>query len=356
MILDVRGEICPYPMLKTVEVLRRLPPGEVLEVYTDHPPALETIPTQAARLGFAWRIEPVRPGEWRILIYREEAITPSPGEGTRETSSPSPRLISAEQLLQRLKDPMLRILDVRPVLPEAASGYPFGHVPGAIRLDLEALLAPAGPGPEPLPSLSLLETRLGALGLRREDAVVIVDSDFGPAAGLAAWLLEYLGQASVAILEGGWQAWLTLGGPVEREGRLLPPARYQAQPDPSRLATADWILQNASRPDLLLLDVRTRSEYIQGHLPGALHFPWEESLDLHPYPRLLRTDLLRARWAALGIGPEKEIVVYCESGARSAHTYWVLRLLGYPRVRNYKGSWSDWRSRGLPYVVGETPA
>ncbi len=354
MILDVRGEICPYPMLKTVEALRRLPPGEILEVYTDHPPALETIPTQAARLGFAWRIEPVKPGEWRILIYREGTPTLSPVEGTQEASS-SPRLISAEQLLRQLEDRTLRILDVRPVLPEAASGYPFGHIPGAIHLNLEALLAPAGPGPEPLPSLSFLEARLGALGLRREDAVVIVDSDFGPAAGLAAWLLEYLGQASIAVLEGGWQAWLAVGGPVEQEGGSLPPVRYRAQPEPSRLATADWILQNASRPDLLLLDVRTRSEYVQGHLPGALHFPWEECVDLHPYPRLLRTDLLKARLSALGIVPEKEIVVYCESGARSAHTYWVLRILGYPRVRNYKGSWSDWRSRGLPYGIEETP-
>ncbi|WP_376791261.1 rhodanese-like domain-containing protein [Thermoflexus sp.] len=354
MILDVRGEICPYPMLKTVEALRHLPPGEMLEVYTDHPPALETIPTQAARLGFAWRIEPVKPGEWRILIYREGTPTPSPVEGTGEASS-SPRLISAEQLLRRLEDRALRILDVRPVLPEAASGYPFGHIPGAIHLNLEALLAPAGPAPEPLPSLPLLEARLGALGLRREDAVVIVDSDFGPAAGLAAWLLEYLGQASVAILEGGWQAWLAVRGPVEREGRSLPPARYQAQPEPARLATADWILQHASRPDLLLLDVRTRSEYVQGHLPGALHLPWEECLEPYPYPRLLPADLLKNRLSEMGIIPEKEIVVYCESGARSAHTYWVLRLLGYPRVRNYKGSWADWRSRGLHYVTGETP-
>lgn len=72
MELDVRGEICPYPMLKAVEAMKRLPDGEVLEVITDHAPALESIPTQARRLGFTFKIEQTGNPEWRIILTREE--------------------------------------------------------------------------------------------------------------------------------------------------------------------------------------------------------------------------------------------------------------------------------------------
>lgn len=71
MELDVRGEICPYPMMKAVEALRALPKGELLEVYTDHAPCLETIPTQGARLGFETSIEQIGSPEWRITLRRK---------------------------------------------------------------------------------------------------------------------------------------------------------------------------------------------------------------------------------------------------------------------------------------------
>lgn len=351
MILDVRGEICPYPMLKTVEALKRLPQGEILEVYTDHPPALETIPTQAARLGYSWRIEALGPGEWRIVIYRESKAAWSRAEVRQ--GRPGPGLVmTAEELARCLGDPALRVLDVRPVIPALQSGYPYGHVPGALHLDLEAVLAPQEPEQEALPSISVLEERLGALGLRLEDPVVIVDGSFGPAAGLAAWLLDYLGQASIAVLEGGWEAWLQGGYPVETQPQRRAPTLYQARPNPDRLATAEWIRSQRGRADLMLLDVRTAAEYAQGHLPGALHLPWDALLVHQPYPRLADPELLRERLAGMGLDPAKEIVVYCESGARSAHTYWMLRTLGYPRVRNYKGSWADWRRRGWPFEEG----
>ncbi len=73
MLLDVRGEICPYPMMKTVETLHKLPDSEILEVLTDHPPALESIPFYTSRLGFHCAIEEDGPGQWRLRITREEA-------------------------------------------------------------------------------------------------------------------------------------------------------------------------------------------------------------------------------------------------------------------------------------------
>ncbi len=75
MLLDVRGEICPYPMLKAVEALPRLREGEALEVLTDHAPALQTIPAYTGRLGYQTRIEEVSPGTWKVVVYRPEPAT-----------------------------------------------------------------------------------------------------------------------------------------------------------------------------------------------------------------------------------------------------------------------------------------
>ena len=83
MLLDVRGEICPYPMLKAVEALPRLKEGEELEVLTDHAPALQTIPAYTGRLGYQTRIEEVEPGVWKVVVYKPTAAAPAGAAGER---------------------------------------------------------------------------------------------------------------------------------------------------------------------------------------------------------------------------------------------------------------------------------
>ena len=101
------------------------------------------------------------------------------------------------------------------------------------------------------------------------------------------------------------------------------------------------------RPDLLLLDTRSRSEYAQGHLPGAICWDWMNGVPLQGWETMRPATELRTELELLGITPDKEIVTYCRSGARAAHTYLLLRNLGYPRVRLYDGSWLEWCSRVL---------
>jgi len=267
------------------------------------------------------------------------------------TEAPNAFLVDAAWLRRRLGEPGLRVVDVRPALAQFRSGYPWGHIPGAIYLDMQQLFAVVDGVPGKLASPATGEALLGQLGLTQADHVVVYDDAGGPLAALLAWLLDFWGQAQVSYLDGGWQAWQEEGGALTDAAPLIRPAVYRARPDENKAATTEWIAAHLDHPALALVDTRTPAEFQAGHLPGALNIPWEENVNPGLAQRYRSGTTLHRQFAELGVTPDKEVVVYCETGARSAHTYWALRLAGYPRVRNYEGSWAEWRRRG-----GEKPA
>jgi len=254
-------------------------------------------------------------------------------------------LVDAAWLQDHLADPEIRIVDLRVTLPDLQLGYPYGHVPGAVSLDLQELFTTVNGVPGRLIGQSAAEEVLGRLGLTRETPVVIYDEGFGPLAAQFAWLLDYYGHTQVYLLEGGWEAWEEAGGEVSTEEVTPEPALYAAEPESSKLATANWIAAHLGHPDVVLLDVRTEAEFEGGRLPGAAHLPYDSVLADTAPPALRPAEELRRLFQERGITPDREIVVYCETGARSAHTYLVLRWLGSPRVRNYEGSWAEWSRR-----------
>ncbi len=254
-------------------------------------------------------------------------------------------LITAEWLKEHLKDPDLRIIDVRPTLEQIESGYPWGHIPGAVHLDTRELFTTVDGIPGKLVPQATGEAILGRLGLSRDDRVAVYDDSGGPLAAQIAWLLDYWGQREVYLLDGGWQAWLEAGGEVSTDEPRISPKEYHARPDESKIATIDWIEAHLGHPGVILVDTRTPQEYERGHLPGAIHLNWEDNVAAGDVPRFLDATTLRHRFAEAGITPDKEVVVYCESGARSAHTYWALRLAGFEKTRNYEGSWAEWSRR-----------
>lgn len=262
--------------------------------------------------------------------------------------SPKPVLVTVEWLTKHSNDPGLRILDARVSDPRLPMGYRASHIPGAVPFDLNRDVYEMGPGGPRMRAPDAIAATLGSRGIAVDSPVVLYDESTGPLAGSVYWLLKYLGHADVKVLEGGWHAWSQAHAPTTKDVPQWPRAMYVPNPDESQLSTAEWIQDNSGRADLVLLDTRTDSEYYMGHIPGAVNLSFDEALDrqtqgLKPEPTL------RAQFEQTGVTPDKEIVVYCGSGARSAHTYLVLRALGYPRVRNYKGSMIDWaQHRGLP--------
>jgi thiosulfate/3-mercaptopyruvate sulfurtransferase len=125
----------------------------------------------------------------------------------------------------------------------------------------------------------------------------------------------------------------------------IEPATFTPTPQADRLATAEWIAARLESGQVQILDCREPDEYAEGHIPGALNRSWERSMVRQAYHAFWPPDDLRADLAGHDIVADKEIVTYCRTGTRSAHTYLTLRLLGYPRLRNYDGSWVEWEQR-----------
>lgn len=270
---------------------------------------------------------------------------------TDRMKAPSTFLVDVAWLRQRLGEPGLRVVDVRPALEQFQSGYPWAHIPGAVYLNMQQLFTVVNGIPGKLTPQATGEALLGRLGLSQDDHVVVYDDSGGSLAALLAWLLDYWGQAQVSFLDGGWQAWQEEGETITAEEPVVRPATYRARPEEGKLATAEWIAAHLGHPTVALVDTRTPQEFQRGHLPGALNVPWEENVNPGLAQRYRSGTTLHRQFAEVGITPDKEVVVYCETGARSAHTYWALRLAGYPHVRNYEGSWAEWTRR-----AGEKPA
>ncbi|MEE1558029.1 MAG: rhodanese-like domain-containing protein, partial [Arenicellales bacterium] len=174
----------------------------------------------------------------------------------------------------------------------------------------------------------------------------------GGRAARLLWTLHYLGYFNAHVLNGGIHAWSNEGHPVTAEPVARPPAR--ALPldaiDDSVLATRDYVLTHLDDAGVALLDARTPEEYAGskisakrgGHIPGAINLNWHDSMDQARNLRLKPTALLEELLASRGINLEQEVIVYCQTHHRSAHTWMMLKSLGYGRVRGYAGSWSEW--------------
>ncbi len=257
-------------------------------------------------------------------------------------------LLDAQSLAQNLNNSRLRILDVRASDPRLPIGYRMGHIPRALALDPSRGFFTLDNGAHSLASSEHIAQALGEQGIANDSPVVVYDEWTGQLAALTFWILRYVGHANVQILHGGWAAWRASGGPITRDVPAVEPAQYRPAIDPEARATAEWIVENASRPDVLLLDVRTPDEYNMGHIPGAVNLPYDTSLDLRTQ-KFKDADTLKSQLKAVGVTPDKQVVTYCAAGSRSAHMFTALQLLGYPHVRNYDGSMTDWfHVRGLP--------
>lgn len=257
-------------------------------------------------------------------------------------------IVSVEWLQAHLDDNNLSVVDARVADPRLPMGYRASHIPGAVPFDLNRDMYEMAPGGPRMKSADAIANILGQRGIANDSTIVLYDENTGPLAGTAYWLLKYLGHGDVRVLNGGWHAWTRAGAPTTKEVPQRAPAQYIARVDETQHSTAEWIMENSARADVLLFDTRMDSEYYMGHIPGAVNLSFDAAVDVAT--QQLKDDAtLRAQFENIGVTPDKEIVVYCGSGARSAHTFMVLQALGYPRVRNYKGSMLDWaHHRGLP--------
>ncbi|MFW6069064.1 MAG: sulfurtransferase [Chloroflexota bacterium] len=246
-------------------------------------------------------------------------------------------LVTPQWLAPKLQHPARCLLDVREV-----DSYEDGHLPGAVQVELRSLACEIDGVPGMLLPPAPFARAMSRLGVTQERAVVIYDDNWGLPAARVLWALVRHGHNNVAVLNGGIDRWLEEGYATTTEPTVPAPAPFHSKARDEHLATTAWLQQNLGAGDVVLLDTRTPGEFAAGHLPGAICWDWINGVPVESWNTLRPDRELREELDRLGVTPEKEIVTYCRSGARAAHTYLVLRHLGFPRVRLYDGSWLDW--------------
>ena len=256
-------------------------------------------------------------------------------------------LVDAATLHAQRSAPDLRLID----MADEVSDYRRGHIEGAVHLDIERTrVAVPGRGyrvPTPEEGAKLL----GALGLTPATRVVVYDDADGLNAAWLFYVLETLGHQRVSILDGGIAAWKRAGLPLVTEIPKPAVTSYRPTPRPDRVTTAEWIRDRLQDRSVALLDARSAAEYSGGkryakrggHIPGAVNVEWQQQLRADGTFKPL--DELRALYIAAGVTPDRTVVTYCQTHHRGAHAYFVLRLLGYPRVVGYDRSWAEWGNR-----------
>ncbi len=267
-----------------------------------------------------------------------------------------PLLIDCQTLQDHLDDPGLVVVDL-----SSAANHRQRHLPRARHLEIGHLMANRPPVMGLLPEISRLEKVVGGLGIEPESHVVAYDDEANAKACRLLWTLDALGHEGLSLLDGGLQAWMEEGRPLEQGLASPTPTHYTARPDPSRIADKAYILSRLGETDTRILDVRSPAEYEGidkrsrrgGHIPGAINIEWTNAIDRERGMRLRPAETLRQRLAEADVRPEHEVIVHCHTHQRSAHAYWVLRHLGYERVRGYPGSWSDWGNDPETPIAGE---
>jgi len=258
-----------------------------------------------------------------------------------------PLVVEPDQLLQNLEDDQLLLVDL-----SKAENYAQAHIPGAVYVDYRYVINGQRPVPGALPELSQIQQLCRSIGLSETKHVVAYDDEGGGKASRFIWTLHVLGHQDCSLLNGGIISWTNEGHAVTRDVPSVTPSEYVATYHDEPVASKEEILGRLDAADIKLLDARSTEEYNGtntraptakfGHIPGAVNLNWLDTIDKDRNYRFLPDQTLQNMLNELGVKKEQEVVVYCMTHHRSAHSYVMLKHLGYPRVKGYPGAWFEW--------------
>jgi thiosulfate/3-mercaptopyruvate sulfurtransferase len=282
-------------------------------------------------------------------------------------SEPLPAVVSTEWLASALGRPGLRVLDGSWYLPgsgrDASSEYAAGHIPGAVFFDLDSSSDPNTTLPHMMPSEQAFGLRMGALGLRDSDDLVVYD---GSGTNLSAprvwWMFRTFGHERVAVLDGGLGKWCREKRPIEQGVVTLPPGQFTARLDTSAIRDLSAVRSNLRSGNEQLVDTRSAGRFAgtepeprrglrSGHVPGSLNLPFTELVRADG--TMLGSEQLRSRLVRAGVDFARPVVATCGSGTSACALVLGLHLLGHLQTALYDGAWAEWGSRADTPI--ETP-
>ena len=260
-------------------------------------------------------------------------------------------LVTTQWVAEHLTDAKVRVIEV----DVDTAAYDQGHLAGAVGWNWQTQLQDSVR--RDLISRAEFEKLCGQAGVANDSTVVLYGDNHNWFAAWAFWQFKYYGHRDARLMNGGRKKWIEEKRPLTTDKPKAAPAPYQArEPDRSIRALRGEVFELIGTTRANLVDVRSPDEYTGkviappgmsetaqrgGHIPGAKNIPWSNATN--PDGTFKTVDELRALYQSAGLDPKKPSIAYCRIGERSSHTWFVLRyLLGYDKVKNYDGSWTEW--------------
>ena len=235
------------------------------------------------------------------------------------------------------------LVDTRPF-----SEYSLGHIQGAVNVDLFQFhwIDTSNRGIRDFEHQSRI--LFSNIGVKKNQEVVFYDNVSGMSSARGVWSLLYFSHKKVSLLDGGFLRWQKAGYPVETKTNLFSPSRFVGKSNRSILATFNEVKTSARKKNSTIVDARTKQEFqgIQvraaraGHIPSAINIDWEENIKGGSFKTKEDLSKLYSK-----IPKDSKVVTYCQGGYRAAHSFLALKILGYPNVKMYLGSWGEWGNR-----------
>lgn len=262
-------------------------------------------------------------------------------------------LVETSWVRDHLKDQAVRIAEVD---YDPTANYNLGHIPGAVLFDWKKDMN--DPVTRDIPNQQQLEDVLAKAGVTPSNKLVLYGDFNNWFAAFAYWILNYYGVENVVLMNGGRKKWLAEDGQVTKDTPTYTRTSFKLKgPNESLRTYLDHVRQSLKQPNKVLVDVRGPAEFTGeitappeypnehaqrgGHIPGAVNIPWAQAV--REDGTFKTAEDLQKLYGSKGVTADKEVITYCRIGERSSFTWFVLKhLLGYPNVKNYDGSWTEW--------------
>jgi thiosulfate/3-mercaptopyruvate sulfurtransferase len=262
-------------------------------------------------------------------------------------------LVDTNWVNEHLKDSKVRIAEVD---YDPTANYNLGHVPGAVLYDWKEDMN--DPVARDILSKEEFEELLGRSGVTKDTTLVLYGDFNNWFAAFAFWIMKYYGVEKVVLMNGGRKKWIAEDRQMTRDTPSFTRTQFKASgPDQGIRTYMDYVRKSLNQPNKVLVDVRSPAEFTGeitappeypnehaqrgGHIPSAVNIPWSQAVKDDGTFKSAQD--LSNLYQSKGVTADKEVITYCRIGERSSFTWFVLKyLLGYPNVKNYDGSWTEW--------------